>query len=280
MLRRFAALCAFLEFGVAACGGGASPAMPKTYTPAQTAIIEYGSNACVTSYTVHDDGTAQRSYSSECPPQSSTSVTVPGAVVSKLFADLQAAQPLNALPRALTVDTSTQIAWNGQQTPNIRGAGAKSIEHTLMADVDTVVQVFPSQGAATPNPCGMPPPVPNPFLDLVSPLPGATNVNTSIGLLIFAGMPQGFYDNAQVTMTASSGVNVPVGAYTAAPSPSPTPYPVPSGWGGNVPYVAAPIPTLSPATTYSLSYTYLDFNGVPPSCTGPVTLPLGSFSTK
>ena len=279
MLRRVAALCAFLEFGVAACGGGASPAMPKGYTSAQTAVIEYGFNACVTSYTVHSDGNAQLSYSNECPLQNATSATVPSAVASKLFVDLQAAQPLNALPRALTVDTSTQIAWNGQQTPNIMPA-VNTLEQTLLNDAGAVVRAFPSPPASAPNPCGMPPPVPNPSLQLVSPLPGSTSVSTGIGLLIFAGMPQGFYDTATVTMTASSGANVPVGAYTAAPSPSPTPYPVPSGWSGNVPYVAAPIPTLSPATTYTLSYTYLDFNGVPPSCTGPVTLPLGSFNTK
>lgn len=263
---------------LAACGGG-SAGLPKSYTPAQTVVIEYGFNACVTSYTVHDDGNAQIAYSSQCPAQNAATAIVPSAVVSKLFADLQAAQPLNALPRALTVDTSTQITWNGQQTPNIMPA-VNTIEQTLLNDAGSVVQAFPTQSATTSNPCGMPPPVPNPFLQLVSPQPGSTNVSTNVGLLIFAGMPQGFYDNATVTMTASSGANVPVGAYTTAPSPSPTPYPVPSGWGGNVPYIAAPIPTLSPATTYTLSYTYLDFNGVPPSCTGSVTLPLGTLTTQ
>ncbi len=131
----------------------------------------------------------------------------------------------------------------------------------------------------TPNPCGMPPPVPNPFLWLASPASGSTNVSTTIGLLVFAGNPIGFYDTAKVTMTASSGTNVPVGAYTAAPSPSPTPYPSPPGGSGGM-YVAASIPTLAPSTTYTLSFTYLDFNGIPPACTGPLTLPLGSFTTR
>lgn len=126
----------------------------------------------------------------------------------------------------------------------------------------------------------MPPPVPEPFLSMASPPSGATNVSTTIGLLVFAGTPQGFYDTARVTMVSSSGLNVPVGAYTAAPSPSPTPYPVPTGWSGNVPYVAAPIPTLAPATTYTLSFTFTDWNGVPPSCTGPVTRSLGVFTTR
>lgn len=130
------------------------------------------------------------------------------------------------------------------------------------------------------NPCGMPPPVPSPFLWLASPQSGSANVSTTIGILVFAGMPQGFYDTAKVTMLTPNGAQVAVGAYEAAPSPSPSPYPVPPGWSGNIPYVAAPVPTLAPSTTYTLSYTYTDFNGVPPACTGPQTLPLGSFTTQ
>lgn len=111
------------------------------------------------------------------------------------------------------------------------------------------------------------------------PKPNATHVSTSIGILIFAGNPYGFYDNAKINMQASSGATVPVGAYTTPPSPMPTPYATPPNSGGNVPYVAAPIPTLFPSTTYTLTFTYNDFNGIPPACKGPVTQPLGSFST-
>lgn len=128
----------------------------------------------------------------------------------------------------------------------------------------------------SPPPCGMPPPVPAPWLALVYPEPGAANVPVSIRQLVLAGNYYGYYDNAAVTMTAGDGMIVPVGAYTAAPSPLPSPHATPAQ---GTPYVAVPVPTLSPATTYALSYTFTDFNGIPPACTGPVTWPLGSFST-
>jgi hypothetical protein len=116
-------------------------------------------------------------------------------------------------------------------------------------------------------------------LFLSYPPPGSTNVSIDIGELIVAGQPYGFYDDAKINMAPGNNTSVPVGAYTAAPSPLPSPFATPSGFGGDVPYYAAPIPTLSPATAYTLTYTYTDFNGVPPSCTGPVTLQLGSFTT-
>jgi hypothetical protein len=124
-------------------------------------------------------------------------------------------------------------------------------------------------------PCGPPPPSAAPFLALEYPEPNATNVPASIGMLLFAGSSGG----VTIAMRSSSGSTVPIGTPTAAPSPIPTPYATPSNFGGNVPYFAAPIPALSPATTYSLSYTYSDFNGIPPSCYGPATQQLGSFST-
>jgi hypothetical protein len=95
-------------------------------------------------------------------------------------------------------------------------------------------------------------------------------------MLVFAGS----YGDVTIAMQSSSGSNVPLGEPTAAPSPIPTPYATPSTFGGNIPYFAAPIPTLSPATNYSLSYSYSNFNGIPPSCYGPVTRQLGSFTTR
>lgn len=137
-----------------------------------------------------------------------------------------------------------------------------------------------TSGSPALNSCGSPPPVPSPWLWLAYPESGSTQVSTTIGILVFAGMPQGFYGTAKVTMLSPSGQNVPVAPYTAAPSPIPAPYATPPNAGGNVPYSAAGIPTLSPSTTYTLTYTYTDFNGIPPTCTGPVSLPLGSFITR
>ena len=134
-------------------------------------------------------------------------------------------------------------------------------------------------GGNTPSPqatCGPPPPLPLPFIALAYPEPNATGVATSVGVLIFAGYSGG----VNLAMQSSGGVPVPIGSPTAAPSPLPTPYATPANFSGNVPYFAAPIPTLSPATKYSLTYTYTDYNGIPPACFGPVTQPLGAFTTQ
>lgn len=134
-------------------------------------------------------------------------------------------------------------------------------------------------GGQTPSPqatCGPPPPIPEPFLALAYPAPNATNVPTSAGVLVFAGYSGGL----TISMQSTSGTSIPIGAPTAAPSPMPTPYATPANYGGNVPYFAEPIPTLSPATTYALSYTYSGYTGVPPACVGPITHALGVFTTE
>jgi hypothetical protein len=128
--------------------------------------------------------------------------------------------------------------------------------------------------------CGPPAPGPRPFLALSYPEPNSTAVPTTIGQVIFAGSLQGVTGNATLQMTTSAGATVPLGPPTAAPSPMPTPYAVPSGWSGNIPFMAFPVPTLSPSTTYNFQYTYTDSGGLPPTCTVQVTGPAGSFTTQ
>lgn len=128
--------------------------------------------------------------------------------------------------------------------------------------------------------CGPPPPVPAPFLALSYPEPNATNVPDAFGTLIFVGQTADYFGPSSVTLATAAAVNVPVGAFTAPPSPLPSPYAVPSGFSGNVPFVAAPIPTLSPSTTYSVTFNYADYSGIPPTCTSTYTNPLGSFTTQ
>ena len=134
-------------------------------------------------------------------------------------------------------------------------------------------------GGQTPSPqatCGPPPPIPDPFLALAYPAPDATNVPISLGVLVFAGYSGGL----NISMQSTGGASVPIGTPTAPPSPMPTPYATPANYGGDVPYFAAPIPSLSPATAYSVSYTYTGFTGVPPACVGPITHALGDFKTE
>lgn len=134
-------------------------------------------------------------------------------------------------------------------------------------------------GSGTPSDsCGSPPPAPTPWLDLSYPISGSVNVSPSIGELIFFGLTNGYYGPAKVMLSSQNG-QVPVGSFTAPPSPLPSPHATPTG-GNNLPYVAAPIPSLSPQTTYNVSYSYTDWANDPPSCTTEVTKPAGSFSTQ
>jgi hypothetical protein len=127
--------------------------------------------------------------------------------------------------------------------------------------------------------CGSPPPTSPPQLWLVYPMPSATAISDSIGNLIFADVGAG----AQGTSIglSTSGVSVTVGAYTAAPSPLPSPRVTPGPkFGANAPYVAVPIPTLSAASTYTVTFTYPAWADNPPSCTTTETQTLGNFTTQ
>jgi hypothetical protein len=59
----------------------------------------------------------------------------------------------------------------------------------------------------------------------------------------------------------------------------PTPYTVPSGWSGNIPFVAFPVPALAAKTTYTLSFSYTDSTSTP-VCTQQFTYKAGSFTTQ
>lgn len=133
---------------LAACGGGANALTGgvsdrQSYSGTHTAVLQVRNNASVAIYTVHDDGTAQRTWQN-APNNSSGSATIAPAAAAKLFNDLQAAQPLNALPAVMTVDTVMTVSWNGEQSPNIWGTGANTIEQALVGDVNAVIQAFPS----------------------------------------------------------------------------------------------------------------------------------------
>jgi hypothetical protein len=135
--------------------------------------------------------------------------------------------------------------------------------------------LFSPEAPAVHATCGPPPPTSAPQLSLVYPAPGATNVPTDVGLVVFEGNSS----SLQIAMRSSSGAAVALGAPTAAPSPLPTPHAEPTGIIGGA-YFAESVPALSPATTYTLSYTYSAYNGIPPACAGPQTQSLGSFTTQ
>ena len=76
--------------------------------------------------------------------------------------------------------------------------------------------------------------------------------------------------------------NVPVGAPTVAPSPYPSPFatPPPDFALSRMPYIAVPLPTLSPATTYAVYDYYTDWADNPPLCSAQYVQPVGTFSTQ
>lgn len=135
-------------------------------------------------------------------------------------------------------------------------------------------------GASDPgsSTCGSPPPVALPELWLSYPEPSATAVPRSIGNVVFAYAGNPFQSDT-VSITSTAGP-VPASTFTAAPSPLPSPHATPANYGGNVTYLAVPVPTLAPMTTYTVSYTYTDWADNPPSCQTHVTQPLGTFTTE
>jgi hypothetical protein len=126
-------------------GGGSQPPFPVE-SAYDTAMIVSSANTSSTTYTVHR-GTAQRVWQSCCPQNTSGALTktIPVSLSSKVFDDLQAAQPLGALPSGLNSDFALTISWNGQQTPNLEGVFStpNAMDQTLLTDADAIIAEFP-----------------------------------------------------------------------------------------------------------------------------------------
>lgn len=125
------------------CGASSKPVPFRVESAYDTAVIQERNNACVTSYAVHRDGSAQKTSQNCQGDNGAKAITLGAQVAAQLFGDLQAAQPLSALPPCIGVDTSTSIAWNGQQTPGIGACpGSTSSELALLGDVSSVTVRF------------------------------------------------------------------------------------------------------------------------------------------
>jgi len=130
-----------------------------------------------------------------------------------------------------------------------------------------------TSSGATCSALGIPVPAPQPAL--AYPIPGAKNVPVDLGEVIFSG------GSVLGTLFVRSPLGpIPLGSPAEAPSPLPTPYATPSNSSGYVGYFAVSVPTLSPATKYSVSVSYTGYSGLPPGCGDTVTFPLGSFTTQ
>lgn len=129
--------------------------------------------------------------------------------------------------------------------------------------------------------CPSPPVIPTPipaWLDY--PPSGSANVATSVGQVIEKGADEPGQNSLTIVVTSQSGGNVPVGAPTAAPSPLPTPFATPPpNYPITGPYVAIPLPTLSPSTTYDVSDAYTGYSNTPPQCSAQYLQSVGSFTT-
>jgi hypothetical protein len=132
--------------------------------------------------------------------------------------------------------------------------------------------------------CGLPPPLPIPELILLYPAPGATGVPDAIDSLVFSGNGEDYFGPTTIALTTMStdGAVSVVAQGTPGPAPSPLPSPLatPSGLGIDTPNSGLPVPTLSPATTYSVSRTYEDFSEQPPTCRTKISETLGTFTTQ
>ena len=134
---------------------------------------------------------------------------------------------------------------------------------------------------ADPGPCGTPPPAfPTPAPAwLVYPPNGSINVSTSIGQIVEVGGDEPAPVSMAISVSTRAGQNVPIGTASSAPSPLPSPFSTPPPFTHpNQAYVAIPVPTLSPNTTYLVSDTYLAWQSLPPCATG-VMQSMAIFST-
>ena len=127
--------------------------------------------------------------------------------------------------------------------------------------------------------CPPPPTIPTPFPAwLNSPPNGSVNVATNIGFLIETGAEEPGQNGAIAIIVTSSSGAVAIGTATSAPSPLPSPFATsPPKYLG--PYVAIPLPTLSPNTTYTVSDSYTGWADNPPQCSTKITQLSGSFTT-
>ncbi|HET6893930.1 MAG TPA: hypothetical protein VFH72_00940 [Candidatus Baltobacteraceae bacterium] len=108
-----------------------------------TAVVHILSLDCTTTYTVHRDGSAQR-FAQGCKSENGTrTVTFTRQDVASLFSDLEAAQPLNALPVCPGPDFAINVAWNGQQSPSLGPCFVGTpIEQALVNDIESITVRF------------------------------------------------------------------------------------------------------------------------------------------
>lgn len=111
---------------------------------------------------------------------------------------------------------------------------------------------------------------------LVYPAPNATSVPANLAQLIFADGPG---SGQTVAVTSPGGPAIQTGTPTSAPSPLPTPNATPGG-GGYVFYLAVPIASVEPSTTYTVLLSEQVWSDNPPSCQSTQTQSLGSFTTQ
>ncbi len=128
--------------------------------------------------------------------------------------------------------------------------------------------------------CPPPSPGPTPIPAWLSyPPSGSTNVAFNIGEIIEKGASA---PGEGVTITVSSPTgSVSLGTPTIVPTPYPTPFATtPPTFGlPNNPYMAIPLPTLSPSTTYTVNDVYTDWANNPPQCSAQYTQFVGTFTT-
>ena len=117
---------------------------------------------------------------------------------------------------------------------------------------------------------------PIPALAMVYPEPGATNVPDALSTIVFSGEPAA---DDEMSIELSIGDQKIASTGTFGPAPSPLPSPAGTPLPGEPPsYFAIAVNSLSPHTTYDVTYQYtLPGSG---QCAGTVNLPEGSFTTQ
>ena len=164
-----------------------------------------------------------------------------------------------------------QTSVGGEVIPEMKGLSA-----ILFALMSAALLLAGCGGGGGTRACWPPPTWFPAQMWLSYPIPGSTAVATSIGNVILANT--GGSGPVTVTLSSTAGAST-IDTSGRAPSPLPSPYATPGASSTNMlDYLDYIVPTLSHATTYTVTAAITNETSVPP-CQEITTQTLGTFTT-
>lgn len=143
-MRKYGCIAFLSILALAGCGGaGSSPQPVPTVAPRFTVTFTRMSGGLgifpTETITVRDNGWATKTVNG-----ATSYVEVPAALSAQVFADVQAAQPLSALPFGGYPDFAiVTVSEQGQTSPDINPGDGSATEAALLGDFINLTKLFP-----------------------------------------------------------------------------------------------------------------------------------------